>query len=114
MMSEISVLGIDAANLLSITLRAFSELEISMSLSCYGHPQLLLHSVTKTTWMSQSIITFDLKAIFVSLKNTTYTAISLTVLCHLSLDLPHSMQCPFLLPLGLSPHSDFFIQLPKK
>lgn len=33
MMSEISVLGIDAANLLSITHWAFSELEISMSFS---------------------------------------------------------------------------------
>lgn len=32
-MSEISVLGIDAASLLSITLWAFSELEISMSFS---------------------------------------------------------------------------------
>jgi len=64
--------------------------------------------------MGQSIITFDLKAIFVSLKNAMCTVISLTVLCHLSLDLPHSMQCPFLMPLGLGSHSDFLIQLPKK
>lgn len=35
-MSEISVLGIDAANLLSITHWAFSELEVSMSFSLAG------------------------------------------------------------------------------
>lgn len=47
MMSEISVLGIDAANLLSVTFPAFSEQQISCSFAFHGLPELLLHIVTK-------------------------------------------------------------------
>lgn len=83
-MSEISVLGIDAANLLSITHWAFSELEISMSFSLAVAITALPPHCQKTARMRHSIGTTDLK-------NTVYIIISLRVLCPFSLHLPHAI-----------------------
>lgn len=50
MMSEICVLGIEAANLLSITLWAFSELEIFLTISHVLSPAVAVNSYLTLSW----------------------------------------------------------------
>lgn len=107
-MSEICVLGIEAANLLSITLWAFSELEIFLTISHVLCPVVAVNSyVVKNFWMSWSIITYVMRAIFFPWgegragQKAIYTIISLAeILQHLSPDIFHGMQWIFLLPWG--------------